>query len=262
MCPNITDQSLVYLFQTCLFLSKIKLAKLGRISNTSLYAIGDNLNKSLTHLELYDLPRVSDESLCWIAQSCTLLNTLDLYRLSSCTDRSLNEFARLTNLTTLGLSEMKQITDHSLSELGKRCDIQSLTICHNDKITDRGMIELVRASPNLTFIDVCLVDRITLVTLIASAQCCLKLKQLVLSGNLNADRIPTWAALQIVKQMKSVQTVSVFQSQDMTVEDVEMIERELYPTLRCVYVKNCANISTEQAIAYSKTHRVQLITEA
>ncbi|KAJ3311485.1 Dynein regulatory complex subunit 6 [Boothiomyces sp. JEL0838] len=271
-CCQLTDQSLIRISQYCVNLRYLKLSQLGsNITDDGLLAIAgihfektDNHLKSnalpLEVLQLYDCPMISDYSLIEIAQNCNHLFFIDFYHLPMVTDQALIAFARYSNLATISLSELKRITDQSICEIGRCCDITSLTICHNEQITDRGMIELVRLSPNLRLIDISLVGDITLVSLIATVQCCKLLKHVVVSGNLSHECIPTRAILDVVKHVSSLQTLSVFQSQDMTLEDITDLE-SVCPKLQHLFVRNCVEITMCMAQIFSKTHRLQLITE-
>ncbi|KAJ3323966.1 hypothetical protein HDV06_000942 [Boothiomyces sp. JEL0866] len=261
-CSQITDQALIRISKYCLG-SNITDDGLLAVAGIYLEKRQQNFKSNalpLEVLQLYDCPTISDYSLIEIAQNCNQLFFIDFYHLPNVTDQALIAFARYSNLTCISLSELKRITDQSICEIGRCCDITSLTICHNEQITDRGMIELVRLSPNLRLIDISLVGDITLVSLIATVQCCKMLKHVVVSGNLSHECIPTRAILDVVKHVSSLQTLSVFQSQDMTLEDINDLEL-VCPKLQHLFVRNCVEITMCMAQIFSKTHRLQLITD-
>ncbi|KAL2913220.1 hypothetical protein HK105_207222 [Polyrhizophydium stewartii] len=185
-CHGITDACMQVVASKCTQLVTLKLASTGSlITDASLLALAwprrARACDSLRTIQLYSCPGVTDASLTLLAQVCPHLAAVELYRLPWVTDMSLAEMARHSgsSLRSLCLGEMPNITDTSICEIGRSCDMHSLTLCHCEHITDRGIVELVRHSPSIGFLDIGLVGDITLVSLVATAQCCPRLQDLV-----------------------------------------------------------------------------------
>eukprot|EP00842_Homolaphlyctis_polyrhiza_P003490 jgi/Hompol1/4141/HPOL_003492-RA len=263
-CPTVTNKSLQLVATRCANLRILKLASTStNITDGGLLAFCASPQEALCcltlrKLQLYDCPNITDLSLTVFSLTCRNLTAIELYRLPSVSDASIIALSKNTQLHSVCVGEMPLITDASICEMGRQCDIRSLTICHCESITDRGIVEFVRHSPNIRFLDIGLVGDISLVSLVATAQCCTMLQDLVVSGNLYSEKIPTRAVMDVVRTITSLDSLTIFQSRDITIEDLEDLVLAC-PNLRTIFVWQCSNISPAMADRFSKLHKTQLI---
>ncbi|EGF79178.1 hypothetical protein BATDEDRAFT_25717 [Batrachochytrium dendrobatidis JAM81] len=264
-CHRITNGALSYIASQCTQLTTLKLASTqsnrGDISIASfVWPTTASCCSTLTTLRLYDCTDITDTSLILLAQACSNITAVEMFRLPHVSDIALIAISKHTQLHTLCVGEMRYITDLSICEVGRQCDIRSLTICHCDSITDRGMVELIRHSPNMQFLDIALLGDITLISLVATSQCCPLLQDLVVSGNLYSEGIPTRAVMDIAKTFVGLGSLTIFQSRDIDMDDIEAFALAC-PNVGCIFVRQCVNISPLLAETFCKTHKTRLIVQ-
>ncbi|KAI8924149.1 hypothetical protein BC831DRAFT_551615 [Entophlyctis helioformis] len=264
-CHGVTDRTLQVVAAECTGLQALKLASTATaVTDDGLAALAFPLGTprctALRSLQLYDCPALTDASLALLAQACPALASLELFRLPNVSDAALFAMAKHAPLSSLCVGEMPLITDAALCTLGRHCDMRSLTVCHCENITDRGVVEMVRHSPNLRFVDLGLLGDITLVSLVATAQCCPHLTDLVVSGNLHAEAIPTRAVMDVVRAMPRLESLTVFHSRDITLDDAETLARTC-PHIRSLFIRQCVHIVPPMADGFCKRFRMQLVVE-
>ena len=263
-CRSITDAALDIVARGCPNLAALKLAFTGyTITDHGLLSLINPVLPTplaLRTLQLYDCPGISDASLMCLAAACPTITALELFRLDNVSDVSLFAFARYGHLDSLCVGEMPLITDPSIIEIGRLCELRSLTICHCEHITDNGVVEILGHSHNIVFLDLGFVGDISLVSLNAASVFCPLLKDLVVSGNLNAEEIPTAAVISVVSTFSKLESLTVFQSRDITLSDIETIATQC-PTIRTTFARQCVNISPQMAEGFSKKHKMQLVVK-
>ncbi|KAI8904805.1 hypothetical protein EDD86DRAFT_194493 [Gorgonomyces haynaldii] len=262
---NITDQGFCSLLrraqslehlniQDCASLSDSSLEQLGcsqTLLELQLVSLGSHATSrgflqmygfcNLKSLNLYDCKLIDDQVLQYLSTISVHLTSLQLFRLPV-TDHGMQELVKnCSRLTTLGLSEMKRITDRSLILIGRHLKLEHLVLGHSDNLTDIGVITMLQEQKQLKALDISLVGEITLLSLLAATHCCPLLQDLVLSGNLTCDAVPTKAILSIMAALPCLETFSVFQSMDLLPRDIETMIQNCH-RLRQIYIHQCVNI--------------------
>lgn len=153
-CSNLTNASLSAI--------AIKLKKLQRLNLRSCWHITDQgicqlagLNKekvkaadqslALKYLGLQDCPRLTDESLKYIAEGLPTVDSINLSFCISVTDSGLKHLAKMPNLKELDLRACDNISDIGMSYLVEgpsACSVTCLDVSFCDKIGDQALLHL------------------------------------------------------------------------------------------------------------------------
>ncbi|KAL8037511.1 hypothetical protein ABFX02_11G044400 [Erythranthe guttata] len=156
LCPNlhhldlsglcgITDGGLLPLLESCQTgLARVNLSHCSNLTDEVVFALARCHGGTLELLNLENCQKITDESLTALADSCPLLNDLDLAR-CTITDAGVDALSRgvHTNLQILSLSGCSMVSNesmHALEKMGKT--LLGLNIQHCNSISS-GKIEIL-----------------------------------------------------------------------------------------------------------------------
>ncbi|KAJ3099646.1 hypothetical protein HDU97_002904 [Phlyctochytrium planicorne] len=275
----ITDAALMDFFQHIGSNMKVLwIDECSEITNATMQSVAQYCSR-LAELKLSSLHRVSDDGMALIADG----------RADCCQTglEGMNSF----KLQHLCLGEMPTVSDNAIqrlyaSDLLKQTPLQtfplrSLTLCHSYYITDSSLQRVLVNCHLLETLDLGIVDGITAASLHTAARFCLTLRHLVVSGNLrpaslnlrkvpsplffsNAEHLgsqlnfrgqnvlPADHLLSIVKEMKMLQSLTLFQSWDFSEEHAKELVLSC-PGLKKLYLKQCRMFSP----APSGVHQIE-----
>ncbi|TVU32563.1 hypothetical protein EJB05_24296, partial [Eragrostis curvula] len=121
------------------------------ISDKGLGLIANNY-QGLKKLNITRCVKLTDDGLQEVLQKCSSLESLNLYALSSFTDKVYKEMGSLTNLTFLDLCGAQNLTDDGLACISRCRDLTYLNLTWCVRVTDVGVIAVAQCCRSLEFL--------------------------------------------------------------------------------------------------------------
>lgn len=155
LCPKVTDDSVSQLCASCPELRKVNLSGCKRLTDVTAKALA-----ALRRLAFLDITRCafSDGGLTAVALSagaCDNLAHLNLYAVSTYTDKSFACVGVLSRLTFLDVCGSQSLTDRALLEIAEGCGLLSyLNLSWCTKLTDVGLCAVGEGCPLLELLSV------------------------------------------------------------------------------------------------------------
>ncbi|XP_020589584.1 F-box protein At3g58530 [Phalaenopsis equestris] len=147
---RVTDVSIKHLVKHCKHMSRLNLSGCKGISDQSLHLIGDNY-KELEELNITRCIKITDNGL-QNALKCSTLKSLNLYALSSLTDRAYEKIGCLADLEFLDLCGAQNLSDNGLSSIASCRKLLSLNLTWCIRVTDVGVMKISKGCRSLEFL--------------------------------------------------------------------------------------------------------------
>ncbi|KAI0529766.1 hypothetical protein KFK09_002324 [Dendrobium nobile] len=147
---RVTDMSIKFLVKHCKHISYLNLSGCKSISDQSLLLIGDNY-KELEELNITRCIKITDNGLQNVLR-CITLKSLNLYALSSLTDRAYEKIGFLAHLEFLDLCGAQNLSDCGLSSIASCRKLLSLNLTWCVRVTDVGVIKIAEGCRSLEFL--------------------------------------------------------------------------------------------------------------
>ncbi|XP_028551221.1 F-box protein At3g58530 isoform X3 [Dendrobium catenatum] len=147
---RVTDMSIKFLVKHCKHISYLNLSGCKSISDQSLLLIGDNY-KELEELNITRCMKITDNGLQNVLR-CITLKSLNLYALSSLTDRAYEKIGCLAHLEFLDLCGAQNLSDCGLSSIASCRKLLSLNLTWCVRVTDVGVIKIAEGCRALEFL--------------------------------------------------------------------------------------------------------------
>ncbi|CAN1772670.1 F-box protein At3g58530 [Linum perenne] len=168
---RVTDVGIKHLVENCKRICDLNLSGCKNISDKSMQLIGDNYPELLS-LNLTRCIKLTDDGLLQILLKCSILQSLNLYALSSFTDRAFKSISNLANLRFLDLCGAQHLSDEGLSCIAKCKNILSLNLTWCIRVTDVGVISVAESCTSLEFLSLFGIIGVTDKCLEALSRCC------------------------------------------------------------------------------------------
>lgn len=139
---------------------------------------------SLTKLVLLYCSYISDEDARVIANCCTKLTHLDLYRCdSTLTDKGVTHFARCSRLEHLRLESCHRLTGDCIAPFGKTCTkLKRLRLIgFRDRTYFKALVNVISMNPDLRHLELSVTRYVTDAGVQMLANACSKLQELILT---------------------------------------------------------------------------------
>ncbi|TVU32513.1 hypothetical protein EJB05_24244 [Eragrostis curvula] len=210
ICPNLqgfsiywivglTDSSIMHITKNCKQILDLNLSGCKNISDKGLRLIANNYQglKKLNITRpadtksdiLFRCVKLTDDGLQEVLQKCTSLESLNLYALSSFTDKVYKEIGSLTNLTFLDLCGAQNLTDDALACMSRCGGLTYLNLTWCVRVTDVGVIAIAQGCRSLELLSLFGIVWVTDACLEAlSKSCCRSLTTLDVNGCIGIKR--------------------------------------------------------------------------
>ncbi|XP_020272793.1 F-box protein At3g58530 [Asparagus officinalis] len=153
---RITDLSIKHLVKNCKHITDLNLSGCKNITDQSLFLIADiqfgDLVLLFLPLNITRCVKLTDVGLQKILPRCVGLQSLNLYALSSFTDKAYENIANLVGLRFLDLCGAQNLTDHGLSCIARCKNLVSLNLTWCVRITDVGVVAIAQGCRLLEFL--------------------------------------------------------------------------------------------------------------
>ncbi|XP_054824813.1 F-box protein At3g58530 isoform X6 [Prosopis cineraria] len=124
------------------------LLKTKNISDQSLEFVAENYSE-LESLNLTRCIKLTDSGLKQLLEKCLSLQSLNLYALSSFTDEVYKEISLLVHLKLLDLCGAQNLSDEGLSSISKCKNLITLNLTWCVRVTDEGVISIARSCTSI-----------------------------------------------------------------------------------------------------------------
>ncbi|KAK8947315.1 F-box protein [Platanthera zijinensis] len=148
---RVSNLSIKYLVKHCKYIYDLNLSGCKSISDQSMCDIGDNY-KELEQLNITRCIKITDDGLQHVLLKCIALRGLNLYALSSLTDRTYEKIGFLAQLEFLDLCGAQNLSDHGLSCIADCRNLVSLNLTWCVRVTDEGVIRIAEGCRSLEFL--------------------------------------------------------------------------------------------------------------
>ncbi|XP_054824796.1 F-box protein At3g58530 isoform X3 [Prosopis cineraria] len=118
------------------------------ISDQSLEFVAENYSE-LESLNLTRCIKLTDSGLKQLLEKCLSLQSLNLYALSSFTDEVYKEISLLVHLKLLDLCGAQNLSDEGLSSISKCKNLITLNLTWCVRVTDEGVISIARSCTSI-----------------------------------------------------------------------------------------------------------------
>ncbi|XP_048225928.1 F-box protein At3g58530 isoform X1 [Ricinus communis] len=161
-CPNlkvfsiywnvrVTDVGIKQLVENCKHIVDLNLSGCKNISDKSLQLVAD-LYQDIELLDLTRCIKLTDDGLQQILSKCSSLKSLNLYALSTFTDKAYRNISNLAHLRILDLCGAQNLSDEGLSCIAKCKNLTSLNLTWCVRVTNAGVIAIAEGCTYLEFL--------------------------------------------------------------------------------------------------------------
>ncbi|XP_074589107.1 F-box protein SKP2A-like [Curcuma longa] len=230
--PQLEDNAVEIVAKHCHELRELDLSKSLRLTDRSLYALGDGC-ACLTKLNISGCSAFSDSALAYLASCCRKLKKLNL---CGC---------------------VRAATDTALQSISHHCSqLQSLNLGWCESVSDKGVTSLASGCPDLRDLDLCGCVLITDESVIALANCCLHLRSLdlyycqnitdkamySLADNSSKSRLGYWQSSSSSSNEEGLMNLNISQCTALTAPAVQAV-CDSFPSLHTCLERNSLIIS-------------------
>ncbi|WVZ11040.1 hypothetical protein V8G54_015570 [Vigna mungo] len=150
-------------------------------SDVSLLEVGQGC-KFLHVLHLVDCSSIGDDAMCSIASGCRNLKKLHIRRCYKIGNKGIIAVGKhCTSLTDLSIRFCDKVGDGALIAIAEGCSLRSLNVSGCHQIGDAGVISIARGCPQLSHVDVSVLQNLGDMAMAALGENCTLLKEIVLS---------------------------------------------------------------------------------
>ncbi|KAJ4896137.1 F-box protein [Raphanus sativus] len=128
--------------------------------------------QDLESLNITRCVKITDDGLLQVLHKCSSLQTLNLYALSSFTDKAYKKISLLADLRFLDLCGAQNLSDEGLGHIAKCNKLESLNLTWCVRITDAGVITIANSCTSLEFLSLFGIVGVTDKCLEALSQTC------------------------------------------------------------------------------------------
>ncbi|KAJ8448549.1 hypothetical protein Cgig2_012193 [Carnegiea gigantea] len=186
-CQKISDRGIEAIASACLNLRVFSIYWNVRynLSDKSMQLIADTYQE-LESLNITRCIKVSDQGLQFVLRKCSLLQSLNLYALSSLTDDAYKSISLLGRLRFLDLCGAQNLSDQGVACVAICRNLASLNLTWCVRVTDVGVISIAEGCTSLELLSLFGIVGVTDKSLEALARSCSKtLKTLDVNGCVN-----------------------------------------------------------------------------
>ncbi|KAL8459811.1 hypothetical protein ACS0TY_031650 [Phlomoides rotata] len=148
---RVSDLGIRNLVNNCKFVIDLNLSGCKNVTDECMKLIAE-IYQGLHVLNITRCIKLTDRGLQMILCKCSLLQSLNLYALSSFTDVAYKEISLLTHLQFLDLCGAQNLSDDGLSCIAKCKNLNSLNLTWCVRVTDQGVISIAEGCTSLEFL--------------------------------------------------------------------------------------------------------------
>ncbi|CAH2063667.1 unnamed protein product [Thlaspi arvense] len=149
-CQKISDSGIEAITSIC---PKLKVFSIywNSLTDKSMQLVAESY-QDLESLNITRCVKITDDGLLRVLQKCSSLQTLNLYALSSFTDKAYKKISLLADLRFLDLCGAQNLSDEGLGHIAKCKKLESLNLTWCVRITDAGVITIANSCTSLEFL--------------------------------------------------------------------------------------------------------------